>query len=193
MRSEMTSAKGREKPVRENESMAYLGFPLKWQILLKRLLAAALYFLLSFTVLCLVYDIRDRMRWSRYSLSQILPEYLLTSFAITCIVTIFIPLLTWWCNRLVIWMSVIIRTVITFAVLYFLSGSIGSSQQLINNPPTSHISDFLSDLEFLIFQFEYAPIVSMLAGVYYWWIGRPTGVPPSSPKGHATRGRAHEP
>jgi hypothetical protein len=192
MHSEVTTAKVARRG-RENESMGYLGFPLNWQLLLKRLLAAALYLLISFTVLCLVYDIRDRMRWSRHSLAQILPQYLLTSFAVTCIVTVFIPLLTWWCNRLVIWTSVIIRTVITFVVLYFLSGAIGSSHQLINNPPTSHISDFFSDLEFLIFQFEYAPIVSMLAGLYYWWIGRRAAVSPSSPTRYATRGRAREP
>jgi hypothetical protein len=172
--------------------MGHLEFHLNSWNLLKRLLAAVVYFLACFVVLCLVYPIQERMRFSRYSLSQALPEYELMSLVVTCIVVVLVPLLTWWCNRLVIWMSVIIRTVITFVLLYFLASSIGTSPQLINDLPTSRISTFFAEWQFLGFAFFYAPIVSVLASVHYWWTGRQKLVASAKPQKYATRGRGRE-
>jgi hypothetical protein len=172
--------------------MGHSGFHLNSRNLLKRLLAAVLYFLACFAVLCLVYPIQTRMRLSRYSLSQALPEYELMSLVVTCIVVVLVPLLTWWSNRLVIWISVMIRTVTTFVILYFLASSIGTSHQLINYPPTSRISSFFAEWQFLGFAFFYAPIVSVIAGVYYWWTARSKAVLPPNPETYATRGRSRE-
>jgi hypothetical protein len=168
------------------------GIHLNWRHLFKSFLGAVSYFLACFVILCLVYPIQERMRFSRYSLSQALPEYELMSLVVTCIVVVLVPLLTWWCNRLVIWMSVIIRTVTAFVLLYFLASSIGTSPQLINDPPTSRISTFFAEWQFLGFAFFYAPLVSVLAGVYYWWTGRQKLIASAKPQRYATRGRGHE-
>lgn len=154
--------------------------------LLKGFSAALLYWLVCFAVLCVVFPIWEQV-------SYVLFEYVLMSSLVAFIVIVLVPLLTWWCKRLSIWISVMIRVMATFAILAYIAGSIGNSPELINYGPTAEISGFFAEWRFISFVLVYGTIVSVLAGVYYWWIGRPTGVPPSSPKGHATRGRAHEP
>ena len=151
-----------------------------------------MYWLLCFVVLCLVYSIGDRIQGLRYARSQVLTEYLLMSFVVMCVVVFVVPLLTWWCNRLVIWMSVIIQTVGAFVTLCFLAGFIASSDELLKYWPINRIDDFFGRLEFFTFALEYAPIVSVLAGMYYTWIGRNRVVTPPSAERFATRGRPRE-
>lgn len=165
--------------------------PTRWA-LLKGVSAALIYLLLCFAVLCLVYPIGQRIRSFRYPLSQALTEYLLLSSLVMCIVVLVVPLLTWWCNRLVIWMNVMIRTVSTFVILFFLAAYVGTSDHLGDYWPASQIESFFSELEFLIFEIKYAPIVSVLAAIYYTWTGRNRAVPPSSHHRYATRGRSRE-
>ncbi|MFY9609633.1 MAG: hypothetical protein WAU45_13575 [Blastocatellia bacterium] len=110
------------------------------------------------------------------------------SFLVMCVVVWVAPLLTWWCKRLVIWMSVIIRTVATFVMLFLLAGYVSNSDDLEQLWPASQIQSFFSELRVFTFALAYAPIVSVLAGVYYWWIGRRNAVPPPSPERYATRG-----
>jgi hypothetical protein len=159
---------------------------------LKGLSAALVYWLLCFAVLCLAYPIGDRITELGYPFFQVLTEYALMSFLVMCIVVWVVPLLTWWCNRLVIWMSVIIRTVTTFVILFLLAGYVGTSDDLEQLWPTSQIQSFFGELRVLIFLYEYTPMVSVLAGVYYWWIGRHKAVPPARLERLATRGRARE-
>ncbi len=161
--------------------------------LLKGFLAIVLFFLASFAVLCNVYPIRERMSFRRYSLSQVLPEYVVMSLVVTCAVVLVVPLLTWWCNRFVIWMSVMIRTVVAFFILFLLVTYVGTSDDLEYLWPITQIQSFFSELRVIIFAYAYTPLVSTLAAVYYWWIARRTAIPRSSPKRYATRGRAREP
>jgi hypothetical protein len=158
---------------------------------LKGFSAALLYWLLCFAVLCLVYPIGGRMRVFHYSLSQVLGEYLLMSLVVMCVVVLVVPLLTWWCNRFVLWKCVVVRGVVTFVVLYLLAGYIATSPELISNVPISRLRGFLGGLEFLSFQFEFAPIVSIMAGIYHTWTGRSKALPPR-PDGFATIGRARD-
>lgn len=160
--------------------------------LLKGLSAALLYWLLCLAVLCLVYPIGDRTRWFLNPLSRVLTEYLLMSFLVMCTVVLVVPLLTWWCNRLVTWLSIIVRTLTTFVILFLLAGYVGNSDDLEQVWPTSQIQSFFSELRVLIFLYEYTPIVSVLAGVYYWWIGRRKAVIPPSPERYATRGQTRK-
>lgn len=149
-----------------------------------------MYWLVCFTVLCLVYPFGDRIGWATSSVSEVLPEYGLMSVLVMCVVVWVVPVLTWWCKRLVIWMSVVIRTVTTFVILFLLAGYIGASNYLRDFWPTSQIKSFFNEWGFLTFALEYVPIVSVLAGVYFWWIARRKAVPPQKPDKHATRGRA---
>lgn len=187
-------SEGSPEDGRVMSALGHNGFqaPNRWS-LLKGFSAAFLYWLVCFAVLCLVYPVGERIGWSSSLLSEVLPEYALLSFLVMCVAVWVVPLLSWWCKRLVIWMSVIIRTVATFAMMFLLAGYVSNSDGLEQLWPTSQIQSFFSELRVFTFALVYAPIVSVLAGVYYWWIARRTAVPPSSPKRYATRGRAREP
>ena len=189
MQREVRDAEDTTSEPLEDETVGQPEFRLSWLNLLKRLLAAVLYFVVSFAVLCLVYPIRERMRWVRYSLTQMLPEYLVMSLIVTCIVVFAVPLLTWWCNRLVIWMSVIIRTATALVMLWIFASTIGMGEP--RRWPPSQIVSFFSEMQVIIFAYEYAPIISLLAGVYYWFTFR-RRVVTSSPERYATRGRSRE-
>ena len=159
----------------------------------KRLLAAISYFLACFVLLCVVVPIWERARFLRLSLSYVLPEYVTMSLVVTCIVVVIVPLATFWCRWLPIWMSVIIRVIAAFLILAYLASYIGNSHELINYGPTARISIFLAELRFISFVLFYGTIVSVIAGVYYWWTGRRKAIPLSSSKRYATQGRARQP
>jgi len=167
------------------------GIHLNWRYLFKRLLAAVFCFWACFAVLCFVYPIQERMRSFHYSLSQVLPEYLLMSFIVTCIVVFVVPLLSWWCNKLVIWMSVIIRTVATFVLLWVFAMSL-DSRGLKDYWPPSQIMSFFTELRVIVFAYEYTPIVSLVAGVYYSFTGSRKSTPTPNAERYAQRGQARE-
>jgi hypothetical protein len=78
-------------------------------------------------------------------------------------------------------------------MLFLLADYVSNSDDLEQLWPTSQIQSFFSELRVFTFAMAYAPIVSLLAGVYYWWIGRRRTVPHPSPEKYAARGRAREP
>jgi hypothetical protein len=150
-----------------------------------------LYWLLCLAVLCWVYPIGDRIRLYRSSLSRVLPEYVIMSFLVMCLVVLAVPLVTWWCNRLVIWISVVIRTAITLVSLWVFATYM-DTREFKTYWLTSQLTSFFSELRVVVFAYAYTPIVSVLAGVYYTWIGRRKATPPPSPERYPTRGEASE-
>jgi len=161
---------------------------LNWRRLLKRVLPPALFFLACFAVLCLAYPLQES---SGNSLSQALAEYEVMTFVVTCIVVVIVPLLTWWCYRLEIWMTVIIRTVATFAMLWIVATSM-ETRELRDYWPASQMTHFFSELRVIVFAYEFTPLISLLAGVYYALTGRRKTAPLPSTERFAIRGRARE-
>ena len=152
---------------------------------LKGFAAALVYMVFCFAALYFLYP-----ELYRYSSSQALPEYFLMSFIVTCIVVLVVPLVTWWCNRLEIWMAVIIRTVSTSVIMWILATSM-NDREFTAYWPASQLTSFFSELRVIIFAYVFTPIVSLLAGVYYSFTFR-RRVVTSSPERYATRGRSRE-
>jgi hypothetical protein len=142
-----------------------------WRVLIKRIIGALIYLVTSFALLAVVFPMAERVEVFNRSWSSTLNKYLRMSLIVTAVVVVVIPLVTWWCTKLPLWIGVVIRTGCVFAALYYLAIKIGTSPDLINLGPTARISSFFAEWRFVIFIYQYTTAASILAAVYYWWTG----------------------
>jgi hypothetical protein len=142
-----------------------------WRTLIKRFVGATIYLVISFASLAVVFPIADGANGQYRSWARAITEYLRMSLIVTAIVVVLVPLITWWCRKLPLGIAVIVRMLCVFGALAYMAETIGTSHDLITLPPTSRISDFFSELRFLVFIYIYGTAVSVFAGGYYWWNG----------------------
>ena len=130
------------------------------------------YFLLSFLVLCVTFPIWQEFD-NRIHVSgpRILSEFLLMSAIVTLMSLFAVPALTFWAKTMPLWVSVLSRIVLSVMLLTLLAWYMGPLGGPLGGLALIR-GTFFSEWLFLSFIVQDATSLSLLAGVYYWWIAR---------------------